>query len=103
MKSILTEYTDYCLFCGRPTTATHHLLFGRGIRPLADRDGLTIPICDDCHNMGDKLERIHDNPMAEKMSKIIGQLAYEKRKVSEGMTEEQARESFRKRYSNSYL
>jgi hypothetical protein len=53
--------------------------------------------------MGDKLERIHDNPMAEKMSKIIGQLAYEKRKVSEGMTEEQARESFRKRYSNSYL
>jgi hypothetical protein len=103
MKSILTEYTDYCLFCGRPTTATHHLLFGRGIRPLADRDGLTIPICDGCHNMGDKLERIHDNPMAEKMSKIIGQLAYEKRKVSEGMTEEQARESFRKRYSNSYL
>ena len=103
MKSILTEYTDYCLFCGRPTTATHHLLFGRGIRPLADRDGLTIPICDGCHNMGDKLERIHDNPMAEKMSKIIGQLAYEKRKVYEGMTEEQARESFRKRYSNSYL
>ena len=103
MKSILTEYTDYCLFCGRPTTATHHLLFGRGIRPLADKDGLTIPVCDGCHNMGDKLERIHDNPMAEKMSKIIGQLAYEKRKVSEGMTEEQARESFRKRYSNSYL
>lgn len=103
MKSILTEYTEYCLFCGRPTTATHHLLFGRGIRPLADRDGLTIPICDGCHNMGDKLERIHDNPMAEKMSKIIGQLAYEKRKVAEGMTEEQARESFRKRYSNSYL
>lgn len=103
MKSILTEYTEYCLFCGRPTTATHHLLFGRGIRPLCDKDKLTIPICDGCHNMGNKLERIHDNSMAEKMSKIIGQLAYEKHKVAEGMTEEQARENFRHRYGQSYL
>ena len=103
MKSILTGYTEYCLFCGRPTTATHHLLFGRGIRPLADKDGLTIPICDGCHNMGDKLERIHDNPMAEKMSKIIGQLAYEKYMVAEGLNEKQARENFRHRYGHSYL
>lgn len=103
MKSILTEYTEYCLFCGRPTTTGHHLCFGRGIRNLADKDGLTIPICDNCHNMGDKTKRIHDNSMAEKMSKIIGQLAYEKHKVAEGMSEDEARESFRKRYGRSFL
>lgn len=103
MKSIVTNYTEYCLFCGRPTTTEHHLVFGRGMRKLADEDGLVIPCCDNCHTMNEVSRKIHDNVMAEKMSKIIGQLAYEKRKVSEGMTEEQARENFRKRYSNSYL
>lgn len=103
MKSIVTNYTEYCLFCGRPTTTEHHLVFGRGLRKLADEDGLVIPCCDDCHTMNRVTQKIHDNTMAEKMSKIIGQLAYEKKKVAEGMTEEQARESFRKRYTNSYL
>ena len=103
MKSIVTNYTEYCLFCGTPTTTGHHLIFGRGMRKLADEDGLIIPCCDNCHTMNKVTNKIHDNPMAEKMSKIIGQLAYEKHKVAEGMTEEQARESFRKRYGQSYL
>lgn len=103
MKSIVTNYTEYCLFCGRPTTTEHHLVFGRGMRKLADEDGLVIPCCDDCHTMNEATRKIHDNIMAEKMSKIIGQLAYEKRKVAEGMTEEDARASFRKRYTHSYL
>nr|DAW76340.1 MAG TPA: CcmH protein [Caudoviricetes sp.] len=53
--------------------------------------------------MGELSRRIHGNPMAEAMSKIIGQLAWEKRAVAEGQTEEEAREAFRKRYGESYL
>lgn len=103
MKGIVTEYNDYCLFCGRPTEAKHHLVFGKGNRTLSEKDGLVIPCCNNCHNMGELLERIHDNPMAEKLSKIIGQLAWEKRKVAKGMSEAEARENYRLRFGESYL
>lgn len=103
MKSIVTKYTENCMFCGRPTTTTHHLVFGRGMRNIADEDGLVIPVCDNCHTMNRTSNKIHDNPIAESFSKMLGQLAYEKHKVAEGMSEEEARESFRKRYTRSYL
>lgn len=103
MKSIVTKYTNYCIFCGKPLEAEHHLLFGNGMRALAEQDKIKVPACNYCHNMGPVLERIHDNPMAEKLSKICGQLAYEKMVVAQGYTEEQARELFRKRYGRSYL
>ena len=104
MKSILTKYTDNCMFCGRPTNEDHHFLFGFGIRNLADKDGVKGPACRNCHTTGWPLStRIHDNPMAEKLSKMVGQLAWEKHKVASGMTEEDAREAFRKRYGISYL
>ena len=104
MKSILTKYTDNCMFCGTPTRETHHFLFGRGIRELADKDNIKGPVCNNCHTHGWPVSsRIHDNPMAEKLSKMVGQLAWEKHKVASGMTEEDARDAFRKRYGVSYL
>lgn len=103
MKSIVTKYTKNCAFCGRQTESPHHLIFGKGYRKLADEDGLTLPACDDCHMLNELIRRIHDNPMAEKLSKMCGQLAYEKNKVAEGMSEDDAREMFRKRYGQSFL
>lgn len=41
--------------------------------------------------------------MAEMMSKMMGQLAWEKRAVAGGKTEKEAREAFRSRYGISYL
>lgn len=103
MKSILTKYTDFCMFCGKPTTTEHHFLFGHGKRAIADRDGVKGPVCDSCHNMGPLTSRIHDNPMAEKLSKMLGQMAWEKNAVAAGMSEDAARELFLKRYGVSYL
>ena len=103
MDSIITKYRKNCMFCGKPVASQHHFLFGRGIRNLAEEDGIKGPVCDECHTTGRVTGRIHDNVMAEKMSKIIGQLAWEKRKVAEGMTEDEAREAFRKRYGGSWL
>ena len=95
MKSILTNYTKYCIFCGTPVESSdvHHLLLGNGYRQLADEDGLTIPVCRTHHQM------IHQSGFTETMSKMIGQLAYEKHLVANGETEESAREKFRKRYN----
>lgn len=95
MQSIVTEYTNICFFCGKTAESEHHLLFGKGIRPLAEEDGIKVPCCNKCHNMGRTEEKIHDNSMAEKLSKMLGQAVYES-KVG-------TREEFRKRYGKSYL
>ena len=103
MDSLFTKYTKNCMFCEKPCYTEHHFIFGRGMRNLADEDGIKGPVCDECHTIGKLTGRIHDNPMAEKLSKMMGQLAFEKRKVAEGMTEDEARAAFQKRYGRSYL
>ena len=82
-KSIVTEYDDICFICGRRSEGTHHLIFGTSGRELSDQDGLKVPVCNNCHSMGDARFRIHGNPIAEKMSKIIGQLAWEKEYITQ--------------------
>lgn len=114
-KGIVTEYTEICIFCGRQAEAEHHLIFGTAGRELSEKDGLKIPVCNNCHNMGQKLCRIHENPMAERMSKIIGQLAWEREWMlqntvainNKGQMEKvernAVRSQFMKRYGRSYL
>lgn len=113
-KSVVTEYQDISAFSGSPASCKHHLLFGRGIRELADADGIWIPLTNSEHNMSPNgnLYQIHGNPVAEKLSKMCGQLAWEKEYLaSELCTTEslkailykEAREEFRKRYGISYL
>ncbi len=122
-KGIVTDYPEICFICGRPSEAEHHLVFGTAGRELSEKDGLKVPVCNNCHNMGEILMRIHGNPMAERMSKIIGQLAWEKKNTpcrrqtnlqglsmkagEEGEVKQiihkGGRETFRKRYGCSYL
>lgn len=94
-KSIVTEYTEICYFCGRPSECEHHLVFGKGLRELAEEDGIKVPSCNRCHTLGKNTEKVHENPIAEKLSKMLGQAIYEK--------EIGAREDFRRRYGKSYL
>lgn len=113
-KSIVTEYENISAFSGAQSTCQHHLIFGRGMRPLADADGLWIPLTDNEHNASDKgiQFQIHENPAAEKLSKMLGQMAWEKKWIAENMDSDidtvdsiykAAREAFRKRYQVSYL
>lgn len=102
-KVVNEEYKDYCFFCGTHLiNGNHHLLFGNSMRILAEEDGLHVPICDRCHTLGEVSRRIHDNPMAEKLSKMLGQAIYERNKCAEGAALDEARESFRRRYGRSY-
>lgn len=103
-KSIVVqeEYSQYCFFCGSPTDGEHHLLFGTGIRNLAEEDGLKVPICTQCHTNAPVKSRIHDNPMAEKLSKMLGQAIYERNLCAEGVPLDEARELFRRRYGKSF-
>jgi ribosomal protein S14 len=94
---MLTKYNNICVICGRPKQDIHHLVFGRGLRELADEDNLTAPLCRMCH------DEIHNNGVASGLSKIVGQLLFEIDHVQQGETQDQARETFRKRYGRSYL
>ena len=99
------KYSGYCFFCGAPVVnGEHHLVFGISNRQKAEEDGLKVPICDKCHVNGKLLERIHDNSMAEKLSKMLGQAIYERNALASGevKTIDEAREKFRKRYGNCY-
>lgn len=94
-KSIVTDNTYACYFCGKPSDCEHHLLFGKGIRELAEEDGLKVPICSSCHTLGTLSGRVHDNSKAEQLSKMLAQAIYEN-KIG-------TREQFMKRYGRSYL
>lgn len=110
-KSIITNYEDISAFSGVPSECIHHCIFGRGLRDLADKDGLWIPLLNREHNLSPKgtIYQIHGNPAAEKLSKMVGQLAWEKHYIAEKYSvpfddiENEAREAFRERYGVSYL
>ena len=106
MRSNITQYEDISIFSGYPAQCRHHLIFGRGLRELADEDGLWIPLTHAEHNMSRDglIYQIHENSAAEKLSKIAGQLAWEKHAIIEyGFSEDEVREAFRHRYGISYL
>lgn len=61
-----------CDICGLSmATETHHLICGTSERKLSDRYGLTIDICNSCHT------EIHNNNIAGKLSKMLGQAMFE--------------------------
>lgn len=85
---------EYCAICGKAKDDVHHLVFGTANRKLSDEDKLCVPLCREHH------EFMHKNA---KISRIIGQLMYERDKCAEGYSVEAARQSFRIRYGKSYL
>lgn len=95
MKSIVTEYDNICIFCGRQAEAEHHLIFGTAAENSVIRTDSRFRFVITVTTWANKLHRIHDNPMAERLSKMLGQAMFEAKIGS--------REEFRKRYGRSYL
>lgn len=94
---MITNYTDYCIICGKPKTEVHHLVYGNAKRRLADSDNLCAPLCREHH------ESMHNSKEMQVMSHIVGQLFYERNMCASGLTTDEARDEFRKRYGVSYL
>lgn len=96
---MITDFNDYCIICNKPAEI-HHIFKGVKHRSLATEDELVLPLCPEHHrgNMS-----VHQKKEMNVLCQIIGQLAYEKSKVAEGMTEKEARVDFTRRYAKSYL
>ncbi len=104
MKSIVTDDVNFCFFCGNPASCDHHLIFGTSGRAFAEKYGIKVPVCDSCHTRGEYVTcRIHDNPMAEHLSKMLGQALFEREMVAQGMTKDEARQKMIKEAGRSWL
>ena len=62
MKSIIVEHMDRCAICGSPYVEIHHAIHGTANRKIADKYGLTIPLCHEHHlgALGPHLNRTVD-------------------------------------------
>jgi len=104
MKSIITNYMDYCMICGSPTTETHHGLSGTSNRKIADKWKAVMPLCPKHHNSS-KMS-VHQNHEMEVLSKQLSQLAVEKEIYRRQLYDDDsdpAREEFRKIFGKSFL
>lgn len=105
-RSVITNYENISVISGQPRECRHHLIFGQGKREKAEADGLWIPLTNKEHNMATyRFEQIHGNPRAEYLSKLAGQLAFEKefyRRQLWDADQDPARDAFRARYGESY-
>lgn len=90
----------YCILCGKPAHGVHHWIFGKNHK-MADKDGIYSPICDECHLMG--ASHIHDDPIAETLSKALGQVLYERNEALNGKDLPTIKREFRAKYTDCYF
>ena len=73
MKSIIEKNGIECYICGSMRNLeTHHCIHGNK-RRLADREGLTVHLCRNCHR------RLHDFGEHDRELKVIAQEAWMRR------------------------
>lgn len=88
-KSIVTDNTSVCYFCGKKATVMHVCFTAEGwLTEMAKADGLTVPLCWDC-NVKQHLDgkRMHT-------LKQVAQIAWEDKHPGE---------SFARKYGRDYL
>jgi len=87
-----------CDICGKEyATETHHLLFGKGIRRIADADNKTTDLCFRCH------KELHYRGTSQMLSKMLGQALWEIDALNDGVDQHEVRQKFRERYGRSWL
>lgn len=91
MKSIMHNANpENCFICGRYATDCHHAIHGIANKKIADKDGLTVMLCRNCH------ANLHDKGNFDRELQRIAQLRWMEY-YGKGVDE------FRARYGKSYL
>ena len=74
MESILTTKKGECYACGCSCeTEYHHIFFGVGLRPIADREGLTCYLCRECHRGTNGVHGKNGNVLNRELKRIAQQ------------------------------
>ena len=91
-KSIIVEDMTKCVLCGNPNVEIHHAIHGTANRKIADKYGLTIPLC-------------HEHPLGvlgPHLNRTVD-LAYIKSAKQAIESQVGTREEFRKLFGKSWL
>lgn len=94
------RYAEYDLIDGCPNVERHHCLMGPD-REKADEDGLWVPLTKEHHTAG-KISA-HQCKEVRVLLQMLAQVSWERDRCAEGMSKEDAREAFRRRYYKSFL
>lgn len=92
--------TEKCIFCGTTNgLEKHHCIHGTANRKLADKDGLVVYICHECHM------KLHQDPKYRWMDNVLKEMAevYWMGNQRGFLSEDDAVEAFRCRYGKNYL
>lgn len=86
---ITGDHPNECYLCGAVgPTEVHHCMHGVANRKIADKYGLTVHLCHNCHM------NLHDrSPILDKFLQRIAQINFEKK-----YTREEWMKAFRKNY-----
>ena len=105
VKTIMPTETDYCYLCGRFVRFDghwHHCLHGTANRAIADKEGLIVRLCRECHTGGKYA--VHNYRATDQMLERDAQDVWETQYiVKNDVTREEAREAFRKLFGNSFI
>lgn len=101
-KTLLNSSKHICYICGKfgPTDA-HHIFGGTANRRLSEEDGMVVYLCRRCHNQPP--DGVHFNKQTMDWLHRRGQKAWEEMRIGEGMTHEEARKMFVRRYGKNWL
>ena len=93
MKSIMVDDLEHCALCGADYPEIHHIFFGTSDRPISEKHGLTVPLCNKHHTGGP--DSPHRNRIVDLTMKCWAQTVYEQR-IGD-------RDSFRREFKRNYL
>ncbi len=76
MKSIITDDWEHCYLCSASGyLEEHHCMHGTANRKQAEKYGLKVPLCPDCHRNSPRA--VHKNKTTDLHLKKIAQLEFE--------------------------
>lgn len=105
-KSIMPTERGTCYLCGcNKGYDKHHCIHGYANRKIADREGLWVYLCRDCHTGGKHAVHncIDTDIHLEREAQSLWEERYIKDYPYKNHAEEAAREAFRELFGKSYL
>lgn len=97
--SIMESGEAKCYICGAPWQRgleVHHAIPGRGNRKICTEWGLTVHLCNKCH------DRLHDESVEYKRIKADAQRAFIKDRMRQGYPEDACKEMWYERFLKFY-
>lgn len=106
METIMPTIKGVCYICGMQChTESHHIFHGTANRKIAEKEGLKVWLCHECHRNGrHAVHRCRATDLSlQKDAQAVWEAKYIESYPYEKHAEEAAREAFRQLFGRSYL